>query len=45
MVAIDVPAAIPPSPPGTLISATVDVLATIGGAYLGGVSFAILFDA
>lgn len=45
MVSIAVPGAIPPSPPGTLISATVDVLATIGGAYLGGVSFLILFDA
>ena len=45
MVSVNVPSAIPPSPPGTLISATVDVLATIGGAYLGGVSIAILFDA
>lgn len=45
MVSINVPAAIPPSPPGTLISATVDVLATIDGGYLGGASFAILFDA
>ncbi len=45
MVSINVPAAIPPSPPGTLISATVDVLATIGGTYLGGVSILILFDA
>ena len=45
MVAINVPAVIPPSPPGTLISASVDVLATIGGAYLGGVNFAILIDA
>lgn len=45
MVSIDVPSAIPPSPPGTLISAAVDVLATIGGAYLGGVTFLILFDA
>jgi hypothetical protein len=45
MVSIKVPAAIPPSPPGTLISASVDVLATIGGAYLGGVNFAILFNA
>lgn len=44
MVSVDVPAAIPPSPPGTLISATVDVLATMGGAYLGGISIAILFD-
>ena len=45
MVSIDVPAAIPPSPPGTQISATVDILATIGGSYLGGVGFVILFDA
>ncbi len=45
MVAINVPAAIPPSPPGTLISASVDVLATIGGSYLGGVTFVILIDA
>jgi hypothetical protein len=45
MVSVDVPSAIPPSPPGTLISATVDVLATIDGAYLGGISIAILFDA
>lgn len=45
MVHITVPAAIPPSPPGTLISAGVDILATIGGAYLGGVNIAILFDA
>ena len=45
MVSINVPAAIPPSPPGTLISATVDVLAIMGSAYLGGVSIVILFDA
>jgi hypothetical protein len=45
MVAVNVPATIPPSPPGLLISATVDVLATIGGSYLGGISIAILFDA
>jgi hypothetical protein len=45
MVSINVPSAIPPSPAGTLISAAVDVLATIGGAYLGGVSILILFDA
>ena len=45
MVSIAVPTDIPPSPPGTLISATVDVLATAGGAYLGGISIAILFDA
>jgi hypothetical protein len=45
MVAVNVPAAVPASPSGTFISATVDVLATIGGAYLGGVSILILFDA
>ena len=45
LVSVNVPAAIPPSPPGTLISATVDVLATMSGAYLGGISIAILFDA
>jgi hypothetical protein len=45
MVSIDVPTSVPASPPGTFISASVDVLATIGGSYLGGVSFAILFDA
>lgn len=45
MVSIVVPAWIPPSPPGTLISAGVDVLATMGGAYLGGIDIAILFDA
>jgi len=45
MVSVHVPAAIPPSPPGTLISATVDVLATMGGAFLGGISIVIQFDA
>jgi hypothetical protein len=45
MVSVDVPAAIPPSPPGTEISATIDILATIGGNYLGGVSIVILVDA
>jgi hypothetical protein len=45
MVSVNVPAAIPASPPGTLISATVDVLASMGGVYLGGISIAILFDA
>jgi len=45
MVSVHVPGGIPPSPPGTLISAEVGVLATMGGAYLGGVSILILFDA
>jgi hypothetical protein len=45
MVSVNVPAAIPPSPHGTLITATVDVLATIAGAYLGGISIAVLIDA
>jgi hypothetical protein len=45
MVSVNVPTGIPPSPPGTLISATVDVLATIAGTYLGGISIAILLDA
>jgi hypothetical protein len=45
MVAVAVPSSIPPSPTGTLISATVDVLATMAGSYLGGVSILILFDA
>jgi hypothetical protein len=44
-VTVTVPASVPPSPPGTMISATVDVLATLDGAYLGGVSLVILFDA
>ena len=45
MVHINVPSSVPASPPGTLISAGVDVLATIGGVYLGGINIAILFDA
>lgn len=45
MVSIVVPSAIPASPPGTLISAAADVVATIGGAYLGGISILILLDA
>jgi hypothetical protein len=45
MVHINVPTSVPPSPSGTLISAGVDVLATIGGVYLGGINIAILFDA
>lgn len=45
MVSVNVPASIPPSPPGTQVSATVDVLAIMGSSYLGGISIAILFDA
>jgi hypothetical protein len=45
MIEVSVPSNIPPSPPGTLISATVDVLATVDGHYMGGVTIAILFDA
>lgn len=45
MVSVTVPNNIPPSPPGTLISAAVDVLATAAGRYLGGITIAILFDA
>ena len=43
-VTVSVPAAIPPSPPGAKLSASVDVLATIGGAYLGGINILILID-
>jgi hypothetical protein len=45
MVSVHVPPGIPPSPPGTLISGTVDVMALMSGSYLGGVSILILFDA
>lgn len=45
MVGVNVPASVPASPAGTEISATIDILATIGGAYLGGVSILILLDA
>lgn len=44
-VTVTVPPGVPVSPPGTLISATVDVIATAGGRYIGGVAIAILFDA
>jgi hypothetical protein len=43
--AVVVPAAIAPSPPGTEFSATIDILATIDGTYLGGLSIVILIDA
>jgi hypothetical protein len=44
-VTIEVPAAMPVAPAGSVLSAVVDVLATMGGGYLGGVSFIILVDA
>lgn len=44
MIHVNVPSAIPPSPPGTLISASIDVMARIGGAYLGGVSILVLLN-
>ncbi|MGA2887272.1 MAG: hypothetical protein ABSE51_04420 [Terracidiphilus sp.] len=44
-VSIAVPAAVPVSPPGTLFTAEIDVIATIGGVYLGGVNIAVLVDA
>lgn len=42
---VAVPAAVPVSPPGTSISYTIDILATLGGSYLGGVSILILVNA
>ena len=44
MASVAIPGAIPPSPPGTLISATIDILATLGGQFIGGVSLLVLFD-
>ena len=41
---IAVPGAVPNSPPGTLVTAAVDVMATLNGGYLGGVSVFILVD-
>jgi hypothetical protein len=44
-VAVTVPASVPTSPAGTLVSATVDVLATANGGFLGGIAVDILIDA
>lgn len=44
MVHVNVPTAIPASPSGTLISATIDVLALMSGTYLGGVSILVLLN-
>jgi hypothetical protein len=43
-VKIKVPGGVPVSPPGTLISATIDVVAISAGRLIGGVSFLILVD-
>lgn len=43
-VKIDVPVGLPVSPPGTLISATIDVMAQSSGTLIGGVSLIILLD-
>jgi hypothetical protein len=43
-VKVDVPPGLPVSPPGTLISATIDIRAQSGGALIGGVSILILLD-
>jgi hypothetical protein len=45
MVQINVPASLPASPAGTLLSAIIDVLATMNGAYLGGVTFFVAVNA
>jgi len=42
---VTVPNSIPASPSGTLISATIDILATMSGGYLGGVAILVLVDA
>ncbi|HJR83500.1 MAG TPA: hypothetical protein VJ775_06195 [Sphingomicrobium sp.] len=43
-VKITVPTSVPASPAGTLITATIDVVATAAGRLIGGVSFLILVD-
>jgi hypothetical protein len=43
-VQVAVPTSVPVSPAGTAISYTIDIMATLGGAYLGGVSILILVD-
>jgi hypothetical protein len=45
MVQVAVPSNVPISPAGTEISYTIDIMALIGGAYLGGISIVILVDA
>lgn len=42
---VSVPAVIPPSPAGTLITETFNIVGTIGGKLLGGVAILVLVDA
>jgi len=43
-VKINVPTSVPASPAGTLITATIDVVATAAGRLIGGISFLVLVD-
>lgn len=45
IVEIDVPSSVPPSPPGTVMTATLELIAVAGGTLIGGVAFLILVDA
>lgn len=45
IVEIDVPSSVPPSPAGTLITATLELIAVAGSTLIGGVAFLILVDA
>lgn len=45
IVEIEVPSSVPPSPPGTVMSATLELIAVAGGTLIGGVAFLILVDA
>jgi hypothetical protein len=45
VVEIVVPASVPPSPAGTVVTETLELLAVAGGVLLGGVAFLILVDA
>jgi hypothetical protein len=42
---VAVPAAVPPSPPGTIITQTFEIMALLNGAFLGGVAILVLVDA
>lgn len=45
LASITVPAGVPASPPGTLIDATIDIVARIGSRLIGGVSILVSLDA